>query len=104
MIATVRARRNRRGVPRAVPRMSSTIPKHPEVDPERTREPKPFNDDRSYSGQDYHIKDEAALGDRQPSGAATSWTPGPADSGATHGDRDLPPAAAKPAGADPTTG
>ena len=82
----------------------STIPKRPDVDPERDRAPGPFADGRGYSGQDYRREDEAALGAAQPSGAATSWTPPPADPHATHGDRDLPPEVGKRAWSDPKTG
>ena len=84
--------------------MSSTIPRHPEVDPERERTPKPFNDGRSYSGEDYHIKDEVAMGRAHPSGEATTWTPGPTDPGATHHRRDIPPEVGKRAWSDPVTG
>ena len=83
--------------------MSDTIPPHPEVDRERDRALRPPTPD-SYSGEDYNLADERALGRAHPSGEATSWTPGPADPGATHGDRDLPPEVGKRAWSDPVTG
>ena len=84
--------------------MSSTIPRHPEVDPDRKRAGKPFADDRGYSGEDYRITDEEAQGRIHPSGEATSWTRGPIDPEATHGDRDLPAEVGKRAWSDPKTG
>ena len=84
--------------------MSDTIPRHPEVDHERDRAPRAFNSGGGYSGQDYNRRDEAAFGAKHPSGEATSWTAGPADPGATHGTRDLPPEVGKRAWSDPKTG
>ncbi len=84
--------------------MSETVPHHPEVDRERDRTPRPFNSGDGYSGQDYRREDEVAFGAKQPSGEATSWTPGPADPGATHGARDIPPEVGKRAWSDVKTG
>lgn len=47
---------------------------HPrsDIDPERPRREAPFDRDRGYSGQDYDVRDEAALERAAPSGTVAA--------------------------------
>lgn len=77
---------------------------HDKIDPERSREPRPFNDDRGYSGQEYRAADEEALGrdlpagDVPPSGTAPTASPQPDNVG------DLPDDNGRRARVDAATG
>lgn len=64
------------------------------VDPERPREPKPFNQAQGYSGQEYHRDRETAEGDRSAEPAAP----------APNGHPDLPPDNGARASIDRQTG
>ena len=71
-------------------------PDHARVDPERPREPKPFNQADEFTGEDYSIAREAAEGRGRPSGQE--------DRVATGGDPATPPATDNRASFDPATG
>lgn len=75
---------------------------HPEVDPERSRDEKPFNRAGGYSGQDEHVRDEGLKRDEAPSGTVAAR---PQDAGNGPGARasfDPATGATRGSGAGPT--
>ena len=75
---------------------------HPEVDPERPHDEKPYNRAGGYSGEDEHVRDEALKRAEAPSGTVAAR---PQDAGSGNGSRasfDPATGATRGSGAGPT--
>ena len=65
------------------------------------RDPRPFDRDGGYTGQDYHRADEHAMGRAEPSGSVTTTPPVPGEGNA---GTSLPDDDGRRATVDPKTG